>query len=118
MALLALGLWIVSIGSAVASVPPPPAYEERCVKCHHYPGDGDRNSGPDLGQTKISYVEFKQQITQGSSWKTLDQKIKKYRNMVMPGQVGLSPDEIRALYMYVKSMAREEQEAAAEEEAQ
>ncbi len=94
---------LVGGGSAFAG--DAPATYERCKKCHGTPGQWwSETVGPRLEKTKYTFEQFYNQVTYGSRWEGKPKRAFAYRSREMPMQVGLSDDEIRALYDWLATL--------------
>lgn len=80
-----------------------PVSYRKCVTCHGEPGGGGTMAAPDLAGMELDFGQFKKQLLKGSDWEGKPPKKWKYRWKKMPPQVGLSEEQIRALFEYIKS---------------
>ncbi|MBI5816220.1 MAG: cytochrome c [Nitrospinae bacterium] len=98
--IFALSLTIIATASHGAEMP---KVYVRCVKCHEKPGSPFQKFGPDLGETKFTLDQFIKQVKNGSRWEGKPQRGFKFRSRAMPPQDGLTDEEIKLIYNYVRS---------------
>ncbi|MDH4184911.1 MAG: cytochrome c [Nitrospinota bacterium] len=99
MAVAMAAIWLAGCpGGAKA----PEAYS-RCVKCHGLPGGGHQKGGPDLAESTLGEEDFARQVTLGSRWKEKDGRISQYKWKEMPPQTGVSDQDIKRIYKFIRS---------------